>query len=70
MSFQNDKSNDLIFWPTLYGRLPTMNIVVCKLQNWYLKRQNVLTLSENSICHTNGNITLFIHERKYDSTLP
>lgn len=49
---------------------PTMNMVVCKLQNWYLNGQNMLTLSENSICDSNGNITVFLDVRKYDSTLP
>ena len=63
-------NNNLIFWPTLYACLPTMNMVVCKLQNWYLNGQNMLTLSENSICDSNGNITVFLDVRKYDSTLP
>ena len=70
MSFQNYKNNNLIFWPTLYGCLLTVNMVVCRLQNWHLKGQNMLTLSENSICDSNGNITVFTDERKYDSTLP
>lgn len=48
----------------------TMNMVVCKLQNWYLNGQNMLTLSENIICDSNGNITVLLDVRKYDSTLP
>ena len=30
----------------------------------------MLTLSENRTCDSNGNITVFLDETKYDSTLP